>query len=87
MAPRPHHLVFRDIPPRPESPGLQSSIPTYAYLFNSYYEGAGARYPRADRGFISRPGVQEVADYRCHVDEAMAELFEIVRSDCVLELA
>ena len=71
----------------PSLPDYRVFHPDYAYLFNSYYEGAGARYPRADRGFISRPGVQEVADYRCHVDEAMAELFEIVRSDCVLELA
>jgi ergothioneine biosynthesis protein EgtB len=59
----------------------------YAYLFNSYYEGVGARYPRADRGSISRPGVEEVANYRCHVDEAMAELFDNVPSHPVLKLA
>ena len=45
--------------------------PDYAHLFKFYYEGVGSRYPRADRGFISRPGVQELADYRCHVDEAI----------------
>ena len=59
----------------------------YAYLFNSYYEGVGAHHPRANRGFISRPGVQEVAEYRCHVDEAMVDLFDDVPSHLVLELA
>ncbi|HUY21752.1 MAG TPA: ergothioneine biosynthesis protein EgtB [Acidimicrobiales bacterium] len=48
--------------------------PAYAYLFNSYYEGVGARYPRPRRGVVSRPGVAEVAEYRAHVDEAMAHL-------------
>jgi ergothioneine biosynthesis protein EgtB len=71
----------------PSLPYYQVFHPDYAYLFNSYYEGVGARYPRADRGFISRPGVQEVADYRCHVDEAMAELFEDVTSHPMPELA
>ncbi len=70
----------------PSLPGYQVFHPDYAYLFNSYYEGVGARYPRAERGFVSRPGVQEVADYRCHVDQAMAELFEEVSSGAVLEL-
>ncbi len=48
--------------------------PDFGFLFNSYYEGAGARYPRGDRGLISRPGVVEVADYRRHVDYAMGQL-------------
>jgi hypothetical protein len=71
----------------PNLPGYQVFCPDYAFLFNSYYEGVGARYPRAERGFISRPGVREVADYRCHVDEAMTELLEEVPSDPLLELA
>jgi ergothioneine biosynthesis protein EgtB len=50
--------------------------PDYAYLFNSYYEGVGARYPRHDRGLLSRPGIKEIAEYRAHVDEAMAILLE-----------
>jgi ergothioneine biosynthesis protein EgtB len=61
--------------------------PHYAYLFNSYYEGVGARYPRAERGFISRPGMEEVADYRSHVDEAMAEVFDSGPSPKVLALS
>src|SRR5271154_1198881 len=45
--------------------------PAFAYIFNSYYETVGARHPRGERGFISRPGITEVAAYRHHVDEAM----------------
>src|ERR1700758_5341595 len=36
----------------------------YAYLFNSYYEQAGPRYPRNERGMLTRPGAAEVAAYR-----------------------
>src|ERR1700676_5027686 len=38
--------------------------PEFGYLFNSYYEGVGARYPRQDRGLVSRPGIAEIAEYR-----------------------
>ena len=31
--------------------------PTYAYLFNSYYEAVGPRHPRPQRGLLSRPSV------------------------------
>jgi ergothioneine biosynthesis protein EgtB len=56
--------------------GYQPFHPAYAYLFNSYYEGVGARYPRPRRGVVSRPGVGEVATYRTHVDRAMAQLLD-----------
>ena len=58
----------------PELPGYRVVDDSYAYIFNSYYEAVGARHPRAERGLISRPGVDDVARYRRHVDEAMAEL-------------
>jgi ergothioneine biosynthesis protein EgtB len=60
----------------PALPGYRPFHPAYAYLFNSYYEGAGARYPRHDRGLVSRPGIEEIAAYRRFVDESMALLFE-----------
>jgi ergothioneine biosynthesis protein EgtB len=50
--------------------------PDFGYLFNSYYEGVGARYPRNDRGLLSRPGIEEIAEYRSHVDGAMTTLLE-----------
>jgi ergothioneine biosynthesis protein EgtB len=45
-----------------------------AFLFNSYYVAAGPRHARPQRGLITRPGVQEVTDYRAHVDAAVARL-------------
>jgi hypothetical protein len=36
--------------------------PSYEYLFNSYYHGVGAQYPRAQRGLLSRPTVRDVLD-------------------------
>jgi ergothioneine biosynthesis protein EgtB len=60
----------------PSLPGYRAFHPDYGYLFNSYYEGVGARHPRNDRGLLSRPGVEAIAEYRAHVDEAMAVLLD-----------
>jgi ergothioneine biosynthesis protein EgtB len=48
----------------------------FGYLFNSYYEGEGERHPRAKRGMISRPSLDEVRDWRAHVDEALERALE-----------
>ncbi len=58
----------------PHAPDYRPFHPTYGYLFNSYYEGAGARHPRPARGLLSRPSVAEIAQYRAHVDAAMNTL-------------
>src|SRR5258708_31733368 len=50
--------------------------PAFAYLFNSYYEAAGPRHPRPDRGLLSRPTVDIVAAYRDHVTAGMSRLVE-----------
>jgi ergothioneine biosynthesis protein EgtB len=50
--------------------------PNYNYVFNSYYENAGARVIRTDRGNLSRPTVEEIYSYRQHVDEAMNDFLE-----------
>jgi ergothioneine biosynthesis protein EgtB len=54
--------------------GYQPLDPTYQFLFNSYYVQAGERHCRAQRGYISRPTVREVLDYRAYVDEHMEAL-------------
>lgn len=43
----------------------------YNFVFNSYYEAAGARVIRTDRGNLSRPSVEDVYEYRKYVDGAM----------------
>ena len=48
----------------------------YAYLFNSYYNGVGKQFPRASRGLLSRPTVEEVMRYRAHTDHAMTRLLQ-----------
>jgi ergothioneine biosynthesis protein EgtB len=45
--------------------------PEYRVLFNSYYVGVGPRHPRAERGLLSRPGLDEVRAFRASVDERM----------------
>jgi ergothioneine biosynthesis protein EgtB len=54
--------------------GVAPLSPGYAYLFNSYYNGIGAQYPRAQRGLLSRPNAAEVWRYRAAVDEEVLAL-------------
>ena len=48
----------------------------FSFLFNSYYNGAGDRILRTDRGNITRPTVDEVYAYRNYVDKAMLKLMD-----------
>ena len=50
--------------------------PAYAHLFNSYYNGVGDPFPRARRGNLSRPTLDEVLAYRRFVDDAISELVD-----------
>jgi ergothioneine biosynthesis protein EgtB len=50
--------------------------PRYNYLFNSYYESVGQRWPRPIRGLLSRPTVAEIHAYRRAVDERMLARLE-----------
>ncbi|HEX6568100.1 MAG TPA: ergothioneine biosynthesis protein EgtB [Acidimicrobiales bacterium] len=55
----------------PHDPGYEVVDPAYGFLFNSYYEAVGPRHARPQRGFLTRPGITEIADYRRAVDDAM----------------
>lgn len=60
----------------PSLPDYQVFDPAYAFLFNSYYEGAGDRHARPRRGLITRPSLDEVRAYRAHVDDGLARLID-----------
>jgi ergothioneine biosynthesis protein EgtB len=61
---------------KPNVPEYVSPNPAYAYLFNSYYNAVGDKYPRPQRGLISRPTVADAYQYRAHVDEQVQDLLE-----------
>ena len=52
-------------------PDYQVFHKDFSFLFNSYYNAVGDRVFRADRGNITRPGVEEVYAYRRYVDKAI----------------
>jgi len=58
----------------------------YNFVFNSYYETVGNRVIRTDRGNLSRPGVNEIYQYRAYVDEAMVNLLSKPITDELREL-
>src|SRR5262249_55438102 len=53
----------------PFAPGYRLFHPQFSLIFNSYYTAVGPRWPRAERGLLSRPTVAEVYHYRAYVDE------------------
>lgn len=55
----------------------------YAYLFNSYYIQAGERHCRDRRGYISRPTVKEVFQYRAFIDEQVHTLLDQADADAM----
>jgi ergothioneine biosynthesis protein EgtB len=61
--------------------------PTFGFLFNSYYHAAGPRWPRPERGLLSRPTVAEVYRYRTHVDEHVLRLLAAPPESSFAELA
>ena len=56
-----------------ERAGYQAFHPRFEYLFNSYYNSVGEQFARPHRSLLSRPSLDEVRDYRSHVDEEMAQ--------------
>ncbi len=64
--------------------GYQSRWPAFRALFNSYYNGVGAQYPRPQRGLLSRPTVAEVLAYRHEIRDRLAG--QLARADCPAEI-
>ena len=48
--------------------------PAYRYLYNSYYNAIGEQYPRARRGLLSRPALDDILRYRQHTNAGMTAL-------------
>ncbi|GAA5030286.1 ergothioneine biosynthesis protein EgtB [Terrabacter aeriphilus] len=59
----------------------------YWFLFNSYYEGVGPRYARAERGHITRPGAHDVGLYRADVDARVRDLVTTLDGGSLEKLA
>src|SRR5690348_6675661 len=58
--------------------------PAFRVLFNSYYNGVGAKHPRAHRGLLTRPSLDEVRAYRRDVDARMLRLLAARAGDARL---
>lgn len=57
-------------------PRYQAFNENFGYLFNSYYYSVGEMHLRPQRGFLSRPTVAEIMDYRSYVDQHMHKLLQ-----------
>ena len=55
--------------------------PSYLHFFKSYHESLGRRNPKAQRGLLTRPSLQEVHRYREHIDSAVLQALEKVDGD------
>jgi hypothetical protein len=66
----------------PREAGFVPFDPAFRVLFNSYYNGVGARHPRPRRGLLTRPGMHDVRAYRANVDARMGRWRRWSNSDC-----
>jgi ergothioneine biosynthesis protein EgtB len=68
----------------PREPGFRPHDPAFRVLFNSYYNGVGAKHPRAQRGLLTRPTLADVHAYRADVDARMLRLMAAAPDDAEL---
>jgi ergothioneine biosynthesis protein EgtB len=68
---------------RDHVPGHRLWNESWAYLFNSYYEGEGERHPRERRGMLSRPSLDEIRAWRAYVDEALTAALPRLRDSAL----
>ncbi len=65
----------------------RSSREEFKVLFNSYYNTVGEKHPRSQRGFLTRPSLVEVMDYRHSVDDAIELYLRSVPEQTLATLA
>ncbi|MCE2916917.1 MAG: ergothioneine biosynthesis protein EgtB [Rubrivivax sp.] len=58
-------------------PGFRAFDPSFRVLFNSYYNGVGAKHPRSQRGLLTRPALAEVLRWR---EQVQSRLVALLRS-------
>ncbi len=66
--------------------GFKPFDPAFRVLFNSYYNGVGEKFTRAQRGLLTRPSLVEVLAYRQNVDARMLKLLAATPAPEVLAL-
>jgi len=71
---------------RDHAHGYQLFDEQYPFLFNSYYEAEGERIARFSRGLLSRPTLQQILEWRSHVDAAMERLVDDPAHGDLIEL-
>ncbi|WP_425408319.1 ergothioneine biosynthesis protein EgtB [Hyphococcus sp.] len=72
---------------KPHAPAYRPYHDDFSYLFNSYYNQIGDRHPRADRGLLSRPSLENVMAYRRHVTEAVVHLTDTGNREILEKIA
>src|SRR3954470_14811164 len=68
-------------------PGYRPFHPQFRVLFNSYYEGVGPRWPRPQRGLLSRPTATEVFGYRAYIDEHVSRFLRAAGTEALGQIA
>lgn len=58
----------------------------YLFLFNSYYHQKGEKLVRKNRGFIGRPTIQEVLNYREAINEAISKNWQLIKNQNIQNL-
>src|SRR5271154_1513289 len=71
----------------PHLPGYRPFHPQFRSLFNSYYQSVGPRWPRAQRGLLSRPTAVEVFGYRAYVDKHVVRLLRAAGTEVLGQIA
>lgn len=75
---------FEEFLLKPHLPQYKIFHEKYGFLFNSYYQSVGEFSNRSHRGFLTRPTVDEVYQYRQYIDEQMLQLFSKVEMTSAL---